>query len=72
MSNINDILKKAVEEDAKFGRARVRVLSLPRKATKKNGDDIHKLPPDYKVIQEYENAMKSDYSKMFSIERAEN
>ena len=66
MPNYNSILQKAIEEDAKLGKARVRVLSLPSKAKKKNGEDIKKLPVDYKVIDEYESAMKKDYSKIFS------
>lgn len=36
-------------------------IKIPRKAKTKKGNDIHKLPPAYPAIEQYEKEFKSGY-----------
>lgn len=64
MSKLNKLLQKAVVEDAKNGIAKLRTLTIPNIAKTKKGEPIHKLPPAYKTIGEYEESFKKDYAEL--------
>lgn len=66
MVNYNNIIKKAVEEDARKGKAQVRILSFPKKAKRKSGEDIHKLPAAFPIIDEYEKSFKESYQNLMN------
>lgn len=58
------VIIKAIQEDARNGKATLRVLSFPKKAKRKDGEDVHKLPPAFPVIKEYEDSFKREYGQI--------